>query len=163
MAALRQLLAITLAIVMLAFSTTAQAECRVEQLETFLAGRAFELSADEKIGLYADRLVRYFDKRDVPRRQVLRQMRAWEKRWPERIYKYIRIHDYKQTEEADACRVTFDYRFLAHSPARNATSAGIGRATLVLGDLEGDGRLSIIGEFGNVRCRGLKKFARSRC
>ena len=79
------------------------------------------------------------------------------------VYKYIRIHDYKQTEEADACRVTFDYRFLAHSPARNAISAGIGRATLVLGDLEGDGRLSIIGEFGSVRCRGLNKFARSRC
>lgn len=158
-----QFRAIAIAVITCATAATAHAECRVEQLEKFLEDRAFELSADEKIGLYADRLVRYFDKRDVPRRQVLRQMRAWEKRWPERIYKYIRIHEYKQTEQADACRVTFDYRFLAHSPARDSISAGIGRATLVLGDLEGDGRLSIIGEYGNVLCRGLKKFARSRC
>ena len=152
-----------LAIFILTTATTAFARCRVEQLEKFLADRAFELSADEKIGLYADRLVRYYDKRDVPRSRILRQMRAWESRWPERIYKYMRIHDYKQTREADACRVTFDYRFLAYSPDRDAVSAGIGRSTLVLGDLEEDGRLSIIGEFGTVLCRGLKKFARSRC
>ena len=154
---------VLLAVVTLTITTAANAQCRIEQLEKFLADRAFELSANEKIGLYADRLVRYYDKRDVPRRQILRQMHAWENRWPERIYKYMRIHDYKQTDSADACRVTFDYRFLAYSPARDAISAGIGRSTLVLGDLEGDGRLSIIGEFGKVRCRGLKKFARSRC
>ena len=159
----RGLSTILLAVTTLGAATAAHAQCRVAQLENFLTDRAFELSANEKIGLYADRLVRYYDKRDVPRRQILLRMRAWENRWPERIYKYMRIQDYKQTDTADACRVTFDYRFLAYSPARDAISAGIGRSTLVLGDLEGDGRLSIIGEFGTVRCRGLKKFARSRC
>ena len=148
---------------LVASSTVANARCQVEQLETFLANRAFELSADEKIQLYADRLVRYFDKRDVSRRQVLRSIKNWEKRWPERIYKYMRIRDYKQTEEADACKVTFDYRFLAYSPARDKISAGIGRATLVLAKIEDDDQLRIIGEFGRVLCRGLTKFARSRC
>lgn len=151
------------AVLAFTIATNALALCRAEQLEKFLKDRAFELSADEKIGLYADRLVRYYDKRDVSRRQVLRQMRAWENRWPKREYKYLRIHDYKQTENADACRVTFDYRFLAYSPDRDAVSAGIRRTTLVLFDIKDNGQLSIIGEFGTVRCRGLKKFAQSKC
>ena len=100
-------------VALVASSTVAYARCQAEQLEAFLADRAFELSADEKIQLYADRLVRYFDKRDVPRRQVLRSIKNWEKRWPERIYKYMRIRDYKQTEEAEACKVTFDYRYFS--------------------------------------------------
>ena len=148
---------------LVASSAVAHARCQVDQLEAFLADRAFELSADEKIQLYADRLVRYFDKRDVSRRQVLRSIKSWEKRWPERIYKYMRIRDYKQTEEADACKVTFDYRFLAYSPSRDKISAGIGRSTLVLAEVEQDDQLRIIGEFGRVLCRGIKKFARSRC
>lgn len=144
-------------------ATSAQAQCDVDRLERFLADRAFELSADEKIGLYADQLVRYYDKRDVSRRRVLRLMRGWEDRWPERIYKYMRIHDYKETREGDACRVTFNYRFLAYAPRRDAISAGLGRTTVALADVDGDGRFKIIGEFGDILCRGLKKFARSRC
>ncbi|MDH3582045.1 MAG: hypothetical protein OEM91_15655 [Hyphomicrobiales bacterium] len=144
-------------------AVAAQAQCNVERLEQFLDKRAFELSADQKIDLYAKRLVRYYDNRDVSRRRVHRLMQQWETRWPERVYKYISIHDYKETEEGDACRVTFNYRFLAYSPQRDKVSAGIGRSTLVLADVEGDGDFRIIGEFGNVRCRGLQKFARSRC
>ena len=156
-------LAMLAILVLTASSTLAHARCQVEQLEAFLANRAFELSADEKIQLYADRLVRYFDKRDISRQQVLRSIRNWEQRWPERIYKYMRIRDYKQTEEADACKVTFDYRFLAYSPRRDKISAGIGRATLVLAEVDDGDQLRIIGEFGRVLCRGLTKFARSRC
>ena len=59
--------------------------------------------------------------------------------------------------------MTFNYRFLAYSPPRDKVSAGIGRSTLVLADIEGDGDFRIIGEFGKVRCRGLQRFARSRC
>lgn len=142
---------------------TALAQCDVNSLERFLDKRAFELSADQKIELYADRLVRYYDKQDVARNSVYRSMLAWEKRWPERIYKFIRVTDFKETDERDACRVTFDYRFLAHSPQRDKVSAGIGSSTLVLADLDGTGDFKIIGELGDVRCRGLRKFARSRC
>jgi len=90
-------------------------------------------------------------------------MRKWERRWPERIYKFTRIVDFKQTEDGDACMVTFDYRFLAYAPRRDQISAGIGRTTLALADLDGEGLFQIIGEFGDVLCRGLKPFARSRC
>ena len=69
----------------------------------------------------------------------------------------------RRPKEADACKVTFDYRFLAYSPSRDKISAGIGRATLVLAQVEDDDQLRIIGEFGRVLCRGLTKFARSRC
>jgi len=150
-------------IVLIVASAAAHAQCSVDRLEQFLDKRQFELSADQKIGLYADRLVRYYDNRDISRRSVYEKMRQWEKRWPERIYKYISIQDYKETDEGDACRVTFNYRFLAYSPQRDKVSAGVGRSTLVLADLEGDGDYRIIGEFGDVRCRGLQRFARSRC
>lgn len=150
-------------LVLIVASAAAHAQCSVDRLEQFLDKRQFELSADQKIGLYADRLVRYYENRDISRRRVYEKMRQWEKRWPERIYKYISIQDYKETDEGDACRVTFNYRFLAYSPQRDKVSAGVGRSTLVLADLEGDGDYRIIGEFGDVRCRGLQRFARSRC
>ena len=151
------------ATVLVLSATTVMAQCNVKRLENFLDKRAFELSADQKIELYADRLVRYYDKRNVARQSVYRSMVAWEKRWPERIYKFIRVTDFKETDERDACRVTFDYRFLAYSPQRDKISAGIGSSTLVLADLDGTGDFLIIGELGDVRCRGLRKFARSRC
>lgn len=147
----------------LASSATALAQCNVKSLERFLDKRAFELSAEQKIELYSDRLVRYYDKRNVSRQSVYRSMQNWERRWPERIYKFIRITDFKETDERDACRVTFDYRFLAYSPQRDKVSAGIGSSTLVLADLDASGDFRIIGELGDVRCRGLRKFARSRC
>lgn len=158
---LRQI--ILTAVLLCLTSATAFAQCNVNRLERFLDRRAFELSADQKIELYSDRMVRYYDKRNVSRQSVYRSMRAWEKRWPERIYKFIRITDFKETDERDACRVTFDYRFLAYSPRRDKISAGIGSSTLVLADLDGTGDFKIIGELGDVRCRGLTKFARSRC
>lgn len=148
---------------LLVSSTTAQAQCNVKSLERFLENRAFELSADQKIELYSDRLVRYYDKKNVSRQSVHRSMLAWEKRWPERVYKFIRVTDFKETDERDACRVSFDYRFLAYSPTRDKISAGIGSSTLVLADLNDTGDFLIIGELGDVRCRGLTKFARSRC
>jgi len=141
----------------------AQTKCNLKRLEKFLSKRAFELSADQKIDLYADKLVRYFGRRNVSNRSVYRSMRTWERRWPERIYKYMRTTDYEKTEEGDACKVTFDYRFLAYSPRRDKISAGLGTTTLVLADLDGEGLFQIIGEFGDVKCRGLTKFARSRC
>lgn len=144
-------------------AATAEARCQLGELERFLAQRAFELPADEKIALYADRLVQYYDRRDVSRGQVLGSMRGWERRWPERIYAFLRVTDFKETEAGDACKVTFDYRFLAHSPVRGRTSAGIGNTTMILADLEGDGAYRIIGEFGDVRCRGLPAFKRGRC
>ena len=148
---------------LVAFAAAAHARCSESRLERFLSKRAFELSADEKIDFYADNLVQYYSDNDISRRKVLRSMRNWERRWPERIYKYMRIVDYKETESGNACKVTFDYRFLAYSPRRDKISAGLGRTTLVLADVEGDGLFQIIGEFGTVRCRGLTKFARSRC
>lgn len=144
-------------------SALGQDRCRLQRLERFLDKRVFELSADQKISLYAEKLVRYYDDRNISRTSLYRTMRAWEQRWPERIYKFLRVTDFQKTEEGDACKVTFDYRFLAYSPDRDAVSAGIGTTTLVLADLEGEGLYQIIGEFGDVRCRGLQRFARSRC
>lgn len=145
----------------------ALAQCQAERLEEYLENRAFELSAEEKIDLYADQLVRYYDKSNVARRDVLRSMKAWERRWPERIYKYISLIEFRRTDAGDACKVTFAYRFLAYSPQRDKVSAGIGTSTLVLADVSNDAgeaaRFKIIGEIGRVKCRGLGKFARSRC
>ena len=146
-----------------AVTGSAFAQCRAESLERFLENRAFELSAEDKIGLYADRLVRYYDKYDVSRSEVLNSMRTWERRWPERIYKYLAIIEFRKTEAGDACKVQFAYRFLAYDPKRDKVSAGLGTSTLVLADATGDGRFQIIGEIGEVKCRGLNKFARSRC
>ncbi|MGI9405686.1 MAG: hypothetical protein ACR2O4_04890, partial [Hyphomicrobiaceae bacterium] len=77
----------------------AEARCNENRLERFLEKRAFELSADEKIDLYADRVVRYYDKRDISRRRVYRMIRQWEQRWPERIYKFLRITDFQETDD----------------------------------------------------------------
>mgnify|MGYP001819824101 CR=1 FL=1 len=162
---LRYAIALTafLGLILMAASGAALAQCQAEPLEQFLEERAFELSADEKINLYAAQLVRYYGKRDVTRQQVLRSMKAWERRWPERIYKFISIIEFRRTEAGDACKVKFAYRFLAYSPERDKVSAGIGTSTLVLADVGDGGRFKIIGEIGEVKCRGLEKFARSRC
>jgi len=152
-----------LGLILLAATGSALAQCQAERLEQFLEERAFELSAEEKIGLYADQLVRYYDKQNVSRRDVLRSMKAWERRWPERIYKFISIIEFRRTEAGDACKVKFAYRFLAYSPKRDKVSAGVGTSTLVLADVGDGGQFKIIGEIGRVTCRGLKKFARSRC
>ena len=144
-------------------ASSVKAQCQAERLEQFLENRAFELSAEEKIDLYADKLVRYYDKYDISRPEVLRSMKAWERRWPERIYKYIALIEFRRTEAGDACKVTFAYRFLAYSPQRDKVSAGIGTSTLVLADVGDGGRFKIIGEIGSVKCCGLNKFARSRC
>ncbi|MFY0613500.1 MAG: hypothetical protein JXQ99_18340 [Hyphomicrobiaceae bacterium] len=157
------ILSCLLALILVAVTASAQAQCQAERLEQFLEERAFELSADEKIDLYADQLVRYYDKQNVSRREVLRSMKAWERRWPERIYKFISIIEFRRTEAGDACKVKFAYRFLAYSPPRDKVSAGVGTSTLVLADVGDGGRFKIIGEIGSVKCRGLKKFARSRC
>ena len=62
---------------LLAATNAASEQCVAERLEQFLEERAFELSAEEKIDLYADRLVRYYDKYDISRPAVLRSMKAW--------------------------------------------------------------------------------------
>jgi len=141
----------------------ARTPCRIKRLERFLDKRAFELSAEQKIDLYADNLVRYYGKRNVSQSRVYRIMRNWERRWPERLYKFMRIVKFKKTQEGSACMVTYDYRFLAYAPRRDEISAGIGRTTLVLANIEDEGFYRIIGEFGKVRCRGLRQFARARC
>lgn len=71
--------------------------------------------------------------------------------------------EFRKTEAGDACKVCFAYRFLAYNPKRDKVSAGIGTSTLVLADVNDNGRFKIIGELGKVQCRGLSKFARSRC
>ena len=147
----------------LAMALPAAARCDEGQLEQFLQDRVFTLSADRKIDLYDDEIIRYYDQRNRSRRQVLNAMRNWEARWPDRIYKFLRIHDFRETEEGDACRVSFDYKFLAYDPSRDKTSAGIGRTTFILADTGGDGAMRIIAEYGTVRCRGVSKFVRSRC
>ncbi|MEL6289088.1 MAG: hypothetical protein AAFQ35_09970, partial [Pseudomonadota bacterium] len=147
-----------IALASLMFATSAaEARCDRDQIEAFLQDRAFELSADEKISLYGRRLARYYDKRDLSRRRALREMRAWEARWPERIYKFIRVTDFREAPFDDACRVSFDYRFLAYSPSRDRVSAGIGNTTLVLADFDGDRAYQIVSEFGRVSCRGLQR------
>lgn len=153
----------TFIVSMFSAAGSAWAQCQAEQLETFLEDRAFELSADEKIRLYARNVVNYYGEKDLTRRQVRRRIEAWERRWPERIYKYISMLEFRKTEEGDACKVRFAYRFLAYNPRRDKVSAGIGTSTMVLADVNGNGRFKIIGELGKVQCRGLSKFARSRC
>lgn len=148
---------------LMATATVAHARCDERRLTQFLENRAFELSARDKIDLYASRLARYYDKRDISQRRAYRMMQDWEDRWPERIYKFLRITDYQEAEFDDACRVSFDYRFLAYNPRSDKVSAGIGNTTLVLADLDGDKAYQIVSEFGTVRCRGVRKFARSRC
>ena len=148
---------------LLAATSSALAQCQAERLEQFLEDRAFELSAPEKIKLYARRVVDYYGEKDLSRREVRRKMAAWERRWPERIYKYISMLEFRKTEVGDACKVRFAYRFLAYNPKRDKVSAGIGTSTLVLADVNDNGRFKIIGELGKVQCRGLSKFARSRC
>lgn len=151
------------AVISAAAALPAQAACDPDALETFLADRVFTLSAKEKIGIYAAELYRYYGKRDQTRDAVYRAMRRWETRWPDRIYKYMRIVDYRETEAGDACRVDFDYKFIAYDPRRDRTSAGLGRTTLVLAERSPGGPLRIVGEWGDVLCRGLSKFNRSRC
>ena len=144
-------------------SSKATARCDRGELVNFLRNRAFTLSADRKIGLYASKIFRYYDQRNRTRRQVLNAMQDWEDRWPDRIYKFMRIHDFAETTEGDACRVTFDYKFIAYDPSRDKTSAGIGRTTLILAETGNDYAMKIIAEYGSVRCRGLSRFARSHC
>jgi hypothetical protein len=142
---------------------TAWAGCDVNKIERFLENRAFTLSADEKITLYARQIHRYYGKSEQSRRQVLNAMRTWESRWPDRIYKFMAIRDFEETDARDACRVTFDYKFIAYDPARDKTSAGIGRTTFVIGERGPDRDLKIVGEWGDVLCRGLASFERGRC
>lgn len=141
----------------------AWAGCDVNKIEAFLQDRAFTLAADEKINLYADRIHRYYGKSDQSRREVLNAMRSWESRWPDRIYRYLAIREFEETEARDACRVVFDYKFIAYDPARDETSAGIGRTTFVIAERGPDRDLKIVGEWGDVLCRGLGTFERGRC
>lgn len=154
-----------LALAMLLAGATSQVEarCNPDRLEQFLRQQAFELPAREKIRLYSHHVLRYYDVRDLSREEVLAKMIAWEQRWPERIYKFIRMTDFEETETGDACRVTVLYRFLAYRPQDDKVSAGLGTMSLVLADVGGNGVYRIVGEFGRVICRGLQHFARSRC
>jgi len=52
-------------LILTAFPLHAQDRCQLHRLERFLDKRAFELSAKQKIGLYADELVRYYGKRNI--------------------------------------------------------------------------------------------------
>ncbi|MEO1694078.1 MAG: hypothetical protein AAFR55_02450 [Pseudomonadota bacterium] len=150
-------------VMLLMLAASAQAACELDKIETFLEDRAFTLAADDKIQLYARRVLRYYGRRDLRRRDVLGSMRTWEQRWPDRIYKYMRIRDFDETDARDACRVTFDYKFIAYDPSRDKTSAGVGRTTLVIAERGPERDLKIVGEWGDVLCRGLSKFARGRC
>ena len=149
--------------VAISIASAAQARCNPDRLVRFLKQQAFELPATDKIDLYADRVLRYYDDRNLTRQEVLRRMQAWEARWPERIYKFLRMTDFQETESGDACRVSIAYRFLAYRPKDDKISAGLGALSLVLADIDGNGRYKIVGEYGRVTCRGLKRFARSRC
>ena len=156
-------LALSLCLGVVAASTAARAACEYDKIEAFLQGRAFTLSAEDKIGLYADRVLRYFDRGELSRGEVLDSMVAWERRWPERIYEFLRITEFEETDERDACRVRFTYRFLAHSRARDKTSAGIGESTLVIAERGPNRELKIVGEWGDVLCRGVSRFKQSSC
>jgi len=151
------------AVAWLATSAAAHAACDIDKIEAFLQDRAFTLSADEKIGLYARRIHRYYKREELSRRDVLRSMRTWERRWPDRIYKYMAIRDFQETDRRDACRVTFDYKFIAYDPTRDRTSAGVGRTTFVIAERGQNRDLRIVGEWGDVLCRGVQKFMRGRC
>lgn len=151
------------ALALIATVAAAHARCDERALEQFLADRVFTLSAEQKIRLYDSEIFRYYDKQDQTRSDVLRAMQNWEERWPDRIYKYIRIHEYAETDTGDACRVTFDYKFIAYDPYRDRTSAGIGRTSLVLAERNERGDLRIVAEWGDVLCRGLTRFERGRC
>ena len=76
-------------------------------------------------------------------------MQDWEDRWPDRIYKFMRIHDYETAEDDRACRVVFDYKFIAYSYRRDSLSAGLGRTTIVLADLYDENRMRIVAEHGH--------------
>lgn len=144
-------------------STAAQARCDEGRLARFLESRFFSLSAERKIRRYADELYRYYGERDISKRAVLRQMQDWEDRWPDRIYKFMRIRDFETAEDGRACRVEFDYKFIAYSFRRDKLSAGLGRTVLVLADLDYDDRMRIVAEHGKVLCRGIRAFQRNRC
>lgn len=150
-------------LLMAGFAGPALAGCDPDKIEAFLRDRAFTLEADEKIVLYADHLHRYYGKSDQSRNQVLTAMQTWERRWPDRIYHYMEMRDFEETETRDACRVVFDYKFIAYDPNRDRTSAGIGRTTLVIAERGPERDLKIVGEWGDVLCRGLSKFERGRC
>ncbi len=158
--------ALLVATAMLASATTtgtAHARCDEGRLAAFLESRFFSLSAERKIRRYADELYRYYGDRDISRRAVLRQMQDWEDRWPDRIYKFMRVHDFETTDDERACRVTFDYKFVAYSYRRDKLSAGLGRTTIVLADLYDEDRMRIVAEHGTVLCRGMRAFQRNRC
>ncbi|MEO0799989.1 MAG: hypothetical protein AAFY53_12380, partial [Pseudomonadota bacterium] len=59
--------------------------------------------------------------------------------------------------------VTFDYKFIAYDPTRDRTSAGVGRTTFVIAERGQNRDLRIVGEWGDVLCRGVQKFMRGRC
>ncbi|MBI1385278.1 MAG: hypothetical protein GC150_10235 [Rhizobiales bacterium] len=146
-----------------ALAPAAHARCNELRLERFLESRFFRLPAERKIQRYADEILRYYDDRNISSRAVLAKMQDWEDRWPDRIYKFMHIHDFEETEDRSACRVTFDYKFLAYSDERDQLSAGVGRTTLVLADLDFDERMRIVAEWGSVLCRGVRAFEKGRC
>jgi len=150
-------------LVAVAAGSSAHAACELPKIERFLADRAFTLPAEQKIALYGRRVLRYYGKNDISRDAVLASMEAWEARWPDRIYKYMRVTDFEETDARDACRVTFDYKFIAYSPDRDKTSAGIGRTSLVIAERGPNRELRIVGEWGDVLCRGVSRFVRGRC
>lgn len=153
----------TVMLAALTTATTAQARCDEGRLAAFLESRFFSMSAERKIRRYADEIIRYYGDRNISRRAVLRQMQDWEDRWPDRIYKFMRIHDFETTEDESACRVVFDYKFIAYSYRRDKLSSGLGRTTVVLADLDYEDRMRIVAEYGTVLCRGLRAFRRNRC
>ena len=160
---LSAILAFAVAVLVTGAALPAAAGCDRDKIEQFLGDRAFNLSADQKIVLYADEVYRYYGRSDLGVADVLQSMRNWERRWPERDYEYLDIVDFEEADSKDACKVVFDYRFLAHNPGTQRTSAGIGRTTMVIAETGPQRTLKIVGEWGDVLCRGMRHFTRKSC
>jgi hypothetical protein len=97
---------------------------------------------------FSDPVVYYWGKRDVPRKQVIREKMAYLARWPQRYYRLVgdSLEVTRINDNEGVYGVKFRYEF--ETKRGGATSSGLGETRLLV-KLAGD-RVIIRGEGGSV-------------
>jgi len=116
-----------------------------EVLERYLA-ESNDPDPARRVALYSQE-VAYFDRGIVSRSDILKDKRAYRKRWPEAEYTYDGNMQFGLNEN-DEMLLSFDLKFRVYSPDRKQSISGRARNTLTL---RRDGeRVVIAGERGDV-------------
>lgn len=139
------------------------AQCTRADVAELLRAGWIEADARDKIGYYARRMERYYDRRRTTRRAVLREMLDFQDTWRDRDYRLINVRSVLE-EDTARCTAKFTYRFSAYDPSRQRDSTGVGEATIIFSmDPERGTLRQIVAEYGDVLCRGRRAFRRERC